>query len=425
MILSNPSSSRDGDVTSTQQQFFSNKLKKELFVEKKRSGDDNGKIINEDDNITESSSTASIDHRHDDAPKAKKSHLWHDFVAGAVAGGGARITTHPLDLIRTRRQLSSHFLHNHGQQNPPSSRSPGLLESMVQVVRTEGGFPALFRGNIPGVVMWMSYSSVQFSLYRHFKEAIPSLADSNSNADGRINPMIVTFGAGAAAGVGATLATYPLDLCRTIFAARGIITNVSGEHQQHQHWSGGGRKTAAVAADPPRTYSEFVERLYRRTGFRGFYAGCTPAILQIIPYMGLSFSIYEALTTSNIITTSRNKKGEDDAISKKISSSVGKSGTAGSIAGAISKAVVYPMDTVKKRMQAQAFFLSSNTPSITLTRYRGVADCIVTVVREEGFIALYRGLWPSVLKTSLSSGISFGLYRFVSNVLISIDPVHG
>ena len=147
---------------------------------------------------------------------------------------------------------------------------------------------------------------------------------------------------------------------------------------------------------PPKSTLEFATNLYEHRGWRGFFAGCSPTIIQIIPYMGCSFAIYDALT--------RGDRG------------VGTSAYAGSIAGAVSKALVYPMDTVKKRLQAQAFFGSHG--------YSDITDCVTTIYRAEGPMAFYNGLVPSVLKTALAAGLSFAFFRSTKNLLESIhdDP---
>jgi len=119
--------------------------------------------------------------------------------------------------------------------------------------------------------------------------------------------------------------------------------------------------------------------------------------------MGLNFSIYDFLIT----------QGEDGS-----SKSIGLSGYAGSISGAVSKIMVYPMDTIKKRMQIQSVFgASTSAPGVI---YKGMWDCLATIIRMEGVRGLYRGLFPSVLKTTIGSGLSFTFYRTTKNALESI-----
>jgi Mitochondrial carrier protein len=94
---------------------------------------------------------------------------------------------------------------------------------------------------------------------------------------------------------------------------------------------------------------------------------------------------------------------------------------------------VYPLDTVKRRLQAQAFYPGSNSSSnhhhggglpTTAFRhsdeirpYRGMVDCARRICAEEGAASLYRGVVPSVLKSSLASALSFALYRSTQTFL--------
>jgi solute carrier family 25 thiamine pyrophosphate transporter 19 len=324
--------------------------------------------------------------------------VWHNAVAGGVAGAGSRMVTAPLDLIRIRRQLT------------PRTTYPS--ESMVQtwrkIVQNEGGIAALFRGNVPAIFLWVGYSAIQFSLYNRTKEAITSSQDPEGKY-----PTTTAFIAGATAGLFATTATYPFDVCRTTFAARGLMVEalprlhvapfsslVEPQYNTHnRHFASGRLASSTVASasasaltnSPPKTIVEFAGQLYRQKGIMGFYAGSTPAVIQIIPYMGLSFAIYDSLTRGD--------------------RRVGLSAFAGSISGAVSKIIIYPVDTVKRRLQAQAFFEASGQP------YAGMVDCMKTIARKEGISSFYRGVVPSVLKTTISTGLAFSFYRFAKNSL--------
>lgn len=70
--------------------------------------------------------------------------------------------------------------------------------------------PAPRRGNAPALALWASYSAVQFPVYEYAKAALQSATGS---------PAASWFFAGAAAGITATLVTYPMDYLRTVIAA--------------------------------------------------------------------------------------------------------------------------------------------------------------------------------------------------------------
>lgn len=281
---------------------------------------------------------------------------WHKVVAGAVAGGGARLFTAPLDLLRIRRQLY------------PSSTPGNMVTSLYNIASAEGGVHALWRGNVAATYLWMGYSAVQFSAYdycSHFLVAHRPM----------MSPGAVAFLSGASAGVCATLATYPLDICRTAFAAQGLNKSSSS-------WTS------------PTSMADFARTMFKKHGLKGFFAGSGAAVVQIIPYMGLNFSLYEFMVNQDITTVST-------------------SGLAGAVAGGVSKIVVYPLDTIKKRMQVQA--VSGHH------QYHSMIDCLIKVARTEGVRVLYNGMVPSVVKNTIATGLSFAFFTLTKNFLATLD----
>lgn len=309
------------------------------------------------------------DHKHTNYPH------WHNAVAGGIAGAGSRVATAPLDLIRIRRQLSPRTV---------TYPSESILTSWINIVRNEGGITALFRGNVAAINLWIGYSAVQFALYNHVKAVI------KRNDPGDRYHTATTFFSGAVAGLGATLTTYPFDVMRTAFAARGLMQK--SHHVPFSSLVEPDYRTIrqAPAIEPPKTLLEFAVQVYSNKGLSGFYAGCGPAAIQIIPYMGLNFMIYDFLTRGD--------------------RRVALSAYAGSISGAVSKIVIYPIDTVKRRLQAQSFFVSERY-------YRNASHCISSIAKEEGLMGFYKGAFPSVLKTTISSGLTFALFRSTKNLL--------
>lgn len=274
---------------------------------------------------------------------SKSSPPWYNAVSGCVSGAGARLVIAPLDLIRIRLQIE-----------PQKS-----LLYHVRKVSADSGVLGFFRGNVPATYLWMGYSAIQFSVYARISDAL---------RDRTYNASTTAFCSGGLAGVVATLATYPLDICRTSFAAR--------------------------ATDPksPKTMWEFTLQMYQQQGIRGFFAGVGPGLYGIVPYMGFNFLIYETLV------------GEKTTIN---------AGMAGAISGGVSKLLVYPLDTIKKRIQVEAFYEGRRPVSMT--------DCFVSIVREEGPLSLYRGIVPSVIKNMIATSLAFSIYTLTQNALQTID----
>lgn len=164
----------------------------------------------------------------------------------------------------------------------------------------------------------------------------------------------------------ATIATYPFDYTRTSYAANM-----------------GNKKQSLIA---------FMTKTVKEKGVRGFYAGSGPAMAGIVPLMGINFCVYESLMA-------RIEEGKSV-----------NAGLAGAISGGLSKVLVYPLDTVKKRLQNQAFG--------GVGGYKGAVDCGMTIVREEGFRTLYRGLAPTVVKSMVGTGLTFAFFNATRSSMV-------
>jgi solute carrier family 25 thiamine pyrophosphate transporter 19 len=80
--------------------------------------------------------------------------------------------------------------------------------------------------------------------------------------------------------------------------------------------------------------------------------------------------------------------------------------TAGFFAGLIGKALILPMDIIRKRYQMQG--PDRNKFVVGVPRYNGgIIQTARQIVTHEGYLALYKGLIPSILKAGLSSAVTF------------------
>merc|ERR1711862_961656 len=123
---------------------------------------------------------------------------------------------------------------------------------------------------------------------------------------------------------------------------------------------------------------------------------------------GINFALYEKLVNTIDDHDNNDKKAINPAM-------------AGFISGGSSKLLVYPLDTIKKRLQAQAFQTTMSDNLSSNLRYIGMIDCFVTIAKEEGIGAFYRGLVPTVLKSMVGTSVVFGVYSFTKNALENDD----
>jgi solute carrier family 25 thiamine pyrophosphate transporter 19 len=287
----------------------------------------------------------------------------------------------------------------------------------------------------------MGYSMTEFWVYGHTSQYLRRQFIINTNNDIKDGQRqhenvkvagAISFTAGAISGVCATIVTYPFDLCRTIFAARGILpAPPTANTDAITTTTTTTTNTTSSRNRPPRTIYEFAYQTYQQKGLSGYYAGISPGLLQVIPYMGINFALHDTIVVLSESTDSR------------------VSGMAGMIAGVISKFIVYPLDTVKRRLQAQAFYgggcssIQQQTTTRTMpirsnpslqqptsaaklavqhdisssSSYKDMIHCFREISKREGIVAFYKGLIPSLLKSSIGTGASFWLFTLTKNIL--------
>ncbi|PSS03703.1 mitochondrial thiamine pyrophosphate carrier 1 [Coniella lustricola] len=300
-------------------------------------------------------------------------------TAGATAGMISRFIIAPLDVVKIRLQLQSHSLsdplsHARARGGPIYK---GIVSTLKSILAAEG-ITGLWKGNVPAELMYISYSAIQFTTYRsttqilqHFEQQhgfqLPNAAES--------------FISGASAGAVSTAVTYPLDLLRTRFAAQGNDDKVY------------------------TSLRRALVTIYRDEGGRGFFRGLNPALGQIVPFMGGFFAVYETLRVPF--------SGYDLPFG-------GGEAMAGIMASIIAKTGVFPLDTVRKRIQVQgptrSRYVHKNIPDYGRL---GTLGTMRAIWQMEGGRALYRGLTVSLLKAAPASAITVWTYERVLGTLIS------
>jgi len=202
-------------------------------------------------------------------------------LAGAAAGVTSVITCFPLDLVRTRLMVRG------GRE-----RYKSLLGALRRVSREEG-FGALYRGLLPAVLSMAPNGAVYYGVYDALK-ASRAQERAQRSGDGSDDALELwhTLLHGGLAGAAAEFSTYPLEVVR--------------RHLQLETTKGGrkgvGGMVVAVAA------------IRRAEGWRGFYAGILPSVLQVLPSAALSYYTFELFKSVFKVDDDRARKGTVIAI---------------------------------------------------------------------------------------------------------------
>lgn len=250
----------------------------------------------------------------------------------------------------------------------PLRRSYRATSSASPFIRpNQSSIQAFWKGNIPAELLYILYGSLQFSIYRSTTLALQTLPTTFQPPT-----YVESFISGALAGAAATSLTYPLDLLRTRFAAQG-------KEKVYKSLVGG------------------IRDIWRHEGPAGFFQGVGAGVGQVVPYMGLFFSTYEALRSP--LSTLSLPFGSGDA-------------TAGVLASITAKTGTFPLDLIRKRLQVQGPTRGRYVNGGYMEVYeRGVWDTGRRIVAREGWRGLYRGLGVGLLKAAPASAVTMWTYE--------------
>ncbi|KAK6435533.1 hypothetical protein LTR95_008276 [Oleoguttula sp. CCFEE 5521] len=182
-------------------------------------------------------------------------------------------------------------------------------------------------------------------------------------------PDVGYFVAGGVSGITSRTATAPLDRLKVYLIAQTGNTQAAADAV---------KKVAPVAATQhgARTLINACKELWAAGGIRSLFAGNGINVVKVMPESAVKFGSYEAAKRAVA-----KFEGHDDP--RKISST--SQFIAGGVAGMISQAVVYPLDTLKFRMQCETVAGGEHGNKL-------IWHTAQKMWQRNGIVAFYRGL---------------------------------
>jgi len=296
------------------------------------------------------------------------------LFAGGIAGGLSRTAVAPLERLKILMQV---------QGNAQIYKS--TWQGLIHMAKTEG-IRGMMKGNGANCVRIIPNSAVKFLTYEHISREI-SEHYRETTGTGQLTPFLRLV-SGACAGIIAMSATYPLDM------VRGRLTVQEGKIGQY------------------RGIMHAAQVIIREEGPLALYKGWLPSVIGVIPYVGLNFAVYETLKASML-----QHYGLRDERDLSVMARLG----CGAIAGTFGQTVAYPFDVARRRLQVSGWQgakqLHASAQGGEAIVYKGMMDCFVITVREEGFRALFKGLAPNYVKVVPSIAIAFVSYEQIKELL--------
>lgn len=265
-----------------------------------------------------------------------------------------------------------------------------------------GFFPALF-GHMPG-------NAVYLVTYTFLKDRFQKYDDKKH--PGRISDGTQAPWVSAAAAAGADLAAISLYVPVDVVAQRLYLQTPTGAPR----YSG---------------YQEVIKTILTNEGWKGFYKGVGPILVNSLPasalwwtlyeeskrFLSKKFSDYRSVEAANKLAA--NKVSQADGSSSATSESspfepttkvVEKSSLASFISGGIAGAAVTfftnPLDVVSTRLQTQSMKAEAY-------QYTGTLHTIKEMWRTEGFRSFFKGTTPRLTQWVIFSAIGGFSYEFI------------
>ncbi|KAJ2666969.1 Mitochondrial succinate-fumarate transporter [Coemansia sp. RSA 1199] len=195
--------------------------------------------------------------------------------------------------------------------------------------------------------------------------------------------------AGGAAGLVEAMCCHPLDTIKVRMQLRNS------------------RRLAPDAAIP-KSFLGVGQRIVQREGVFALYKGLGAVVTGIVPKMAIRFSSFEAY-----------KSWLANPHTGKVSTlGVFTAGLGAGITEAV--AVVTPMDVIKIRLQAQRH---STVDPMDVPKYRNAIHAAFTIVKEEGPMALYKGVALTALRQATNQAVNFTVYQEFKRIARQMQSV--
>ncbi|XP_059434311.1 mitochondrial thiamine diphosphate carrier 2-like isoform X2 [Corylus avellana] len=274
---------------------------------------------------------------------------------------------------------------------------------------------------------------------------------------GQLKRALIDATAGAIAGGISRTVTSPLDVIKIRFQVQ--LEPTSSWALLRNNVSGTSKYTGMFQA---------TKDIFREEGLPGFWRGNVPALLMVMPYTAIQFTVLHKFKTFasgssktedhihlspylsyvsgalagcaatvgsypfDLIRTILASQGEPKAWNRSRSSKSSSADTedgissfqlfiCGLAAGTCAKLVCHPLDVVKKRFQIEGLQRHPRYGARVEHRaYKNMFHAVRQILQMEGWAGLYKGIVPSTVKAAPAGAVTFVAYEYTSDWLESI-----
>ncbi|POS86348.1 Mitochondrial carrier [Erysiphe pulchra] len=286
-------------------------------------------------------------------PEKKPTSGLRSLVAGGFGGVCAVVVGHPFDLVKVRLQTAE----------------KGVYKNAVDVVRRSIAKDGLRRGLYAGVSAPLVGVTPMFAVSFWGYDLGKNLVRKYSDVKDDQFSVAQVSAAGFFSAVPMTLVTAPFERVKVLLQIQGQKSLAPGEKPKY---SGG---------------LDVVKKLYKEGGIRSVFRGSSATLARDGPGSAAYFATYEIV---------KRKLTPIDSTTGELSSSIslGAITVAGASAGIAMWIPVFPIDTVKSRLQ-------------TMDGKPTVGGVIRTLYASGGYKAFFPGFAPALTRAVPANAATF------------------
>lgn len=311
------------------------------------------------------------------------------FLAGGLSGVVSRTCTAPLDRIKVfliaRTDLSSTLLKNKGtllhdieirrHKKVELEKIQSPIYRAIKTIYKQGGIKAFYVGNGLNVMKVFPESAMKFGSFEATKKVMCGIEGVEDESQ---LSKVSTYLSGGIGGVIAQMTVYPIDTLKYRMQCASLDSKVKGVNL-----------LKLTAMD-----------LFKDGGIKVFYRGLLVGIGGMFPYAALDLGTFTTV-----------KKWYMNQEAEKLNCPIDEIQlpnhlvlTLGAASGTFGATLVYPVNLLRTRLQAQGTFAHPYT-------YDGFFDVARQTIKREGVQGLFKGLVPNLAKVIPAVSISYLMYE--------------
>ncbi|KAI8148793.1 mitochondrial carrier domain-containing protein [Fennellomyces sp. T-0311] len=305
-------------------------------------------------------------------------------IAGGIAGSVAKTAIAPLDRVKILFQA----------QNPVFEKYAGTFTGAFKAGREiirHTGILGLYQGHSVTLLRIFPYAAIKFVALEQFRAILmPTKAQETTTR---------WFFAGSFAGITCIFFTYPLDLVRVRMAYVVKTEN---------------RQRPELIQTCKQIYKEPAGSKFH---IQNFYRGFNPTVAGIIPYAGVSFGTYYAITNLfrfNPVISPYTRKPvkidpENQRLVEKPPLKAWAELTCGAVSGLVAQTSSYPLEVIRRRMQVGGLLHPD--------KFVGFWETARSIYVTKGIKGYYVGLSIGYMKVAPMTAVSYYVYARLKGLL--------